>query len=40
MSLVRLCLHTYLLYLLEKTPIEVTEEGRKWATNKLVASVK
>ena len=39
-SSVRLYIHTYLLYLLEKTPIEVTQDGRKRATNKLVASVK
>ena len=39
-SLVRLYIHTYLLYLLEKTTIEVTQDGRNRATNKLVASVK
>ena len=39
-SSVRLCLHTYLLYLFEKTLLEVTQDGRKQTTNKLVASVK
>ena len=33
-------MHVYLLSLLEETPLEVTQDGRKRATNKLVASVK
>ena len=33
-------MHTYLLYLLEETALEVTQDDRNWATNKLVVSVK
>ena len=40
MSKGRLCLHKYLLSLLEETPIEVTQDVRNWANNKLFASVK
>ena len=39
-SKVRLGLHTYLLSLLEETPIEVIQDGQNRSTNKLVASVK
>ena len=33
-------MHTYLLSLLEETPLELTQDGQKRATNKLVVSVK
>ena len=33
-------MHVHLLYLLEETPLKVTQDGRKGATNKLIASVK
>ena len=33
-------MHAYLLYLLEETPLEVTQDGWNQATNKLVYSVK
>ena len=33
-------MHTYLLSLLEETPLEVTQDDRNRATNKMVASVK
>ena len=39
-SKVRLCLHTYLIYLIEEISLEVTQEGRNRANNKLLASVK
>ena len=29
-----------MISLLEETPLEVTEDGRNWATNRLVDSVK
>ena len=32
--------YTHLLSLLKETLIKVTQDGRNWATNKLVASVK
>ena len=33
-------LHAYLISLLKETPLEVTQDGRNRATNRLVASVK
>ena len=39
-SLVKLCLHTYLLSLFEESPLEVIQDGRNQDTNKVVASVK
>ena len=36
----RLYLHAYLLSLIEANLIEVTQDGQKWANNKLVASLK
>ena len=33
-------MHAYLLSLIEETPLEVTQDGRNHATNKLIASVK
>ena len=33
-------MHTHLLYLLEETPLKVTQDGQNRATNKLVTRVK
>ena len=33
-------MHACLISLLKETPLEVTQNGQNWATNKLVASVK
>ena len=39
-SKVKLCLHAYLISLIEETTLEVTQDGQNRATNKLVDSVK